>query len=239
MDIFFAILTALGGYLLGAISFARIYNKLVVPQKDLVDLEKNVAGTDLKFHDHGIGASSVGMGVSSKAGCLVGLLDMAKVFVPTLILRFLYPEQPYHLIAATFGMVGHNWPVYYGFRGGHGYSTAYGGALAVDWLGALVSSLAGMVVGLLVLKSFAFVYLGGLLFLIPWFWWTTHDWWYTGYAVVLNILFMLALLPDMREVRALQKKMPRKSTLREDMQGYPMGKELLRMADKMNWRIFD
>ncbi len=164
---------------------------------------------------------------------------MGKVFVPTLVLRLLYPDQPYFLIAASFGTVGHNWPIYYRFKGGHGYSTAYGGALAVDWLGAILSSLAGFVMGLFVLKSFLFVFVGGLLFLIPWFWFTKHDLWYVAYAVILNVSFILALVPDIRTIMKIQKDLPRKPTLREDMQSNPMGRGLLRMADKMNWKIFD
>jgi glycerol-3-phosphate acyltransferase PlsY len=234
-----AILSAVGAYLLGSISFARFFNKLAAPDKELVDLERPIAGTDLTFREHGIGASAVGNGVSGKAGCLVGFLDMAKVFIPTLVLRLLYPDQPYHLIAASMGMVGHNWPIYYRFRGGHGYSTAYGGALAVDWLGALISAVAGFVIGLFILKSFVFVFIGGLLVLIPWFWFTKHDLWYVAYAVVVNVSFILALVPDIRQGLELQKQMTRKSTLREDMMGNPMGKGLLRMADKYHWRIFD
>ena len=239
MNFLFAVFSAMGAYLLGAISFSRIFNKLAAPDKDFVDLERPIAGTDLTFREHGIGASAIGNAHSTKAGCLVGLLDMAKVFIPTLVLRLLYPDQPYFLIAASFGMVGHNWPVYYRFKGGHGYSTAYGGALAVDWLGAILSSLAGFVIGLFVLKSFLFVFVGGLIFLIPWFWFTKHDLWYVAYAMILNVSFILATVPDIRQGIELQKDMPRKATLREDMQGNPMGKGLLKMADKMKWRIFD
>lgn len=239
MDAVLAILSGLGAYLLGAISFSRLFTRLVTPEKDLVDMERPVPGTDLTYREHGIGASSVGNAVSSKAGCLVGLLDMAKVFVPTLLLRLLYPDQPYFLIAAASGMIGHNWPIYYRFKGGHGFSTAYGGALAVDWLGALLSSLLGFLVSLLVLKSFMFVFIGSLLLLIPWFWFTKHDPWYVAYAVVLNASFILALIPDIITAMKVRKQLPRKPTLREDMQTNPMGKGLLRMADKFHWHIFD
>ena len=232
MNAALAILCGLGSYLLGAISFSRLFNKLVTPEKDLVDMQRSVPGSDLTYHEHGIGASSIGNAVSSKAGCLVGLLDMAKVFVPTLLLRILYPGQPYFLIAAAMGMIGHNWPVYYRFKGGHGFSTAYGGALAVDWLGALVSSLLGFLISLLILKSFMFVFIGSLFLLIPWFWFTTHDPWHVAYAVVLNVSFILALIPDIITAMKVRKQLPRKPTLREDMQTNPMGKGLLRMADK-------
>lgn len=239
MNIWIAILSGVGAYLLGSVSFARIFNKLIAPDEDFVDLERPLPGTDLTFREHGIGASAVGNAHSHSAGLMVGLLDMAKVFVPTLVLRLLYPDQPYFLIAASLGMIGHNWPIYYRFKGGHGYSTAYGGVLAVDWFGAILSSIFSFVFGLFVLRSFVFVFVGGLLFLIPWFWFTKRDLWYVAYAVILNICFILALVPDVQQGMELQKQRDRKPTLREDMQGNPMGKGLLKMADKMNLKIFD
>ena len=238
MNVGIAIVAGVGAYLLGGISFSRLFNRFFAPQEDYADMERSISGSNLTYKEHGIGASSVGNAHSSKAGCMVGMLDMGKVFVPTLVLRLLYPDQPYFLIAASFGTVGHNWPIYYRFKGGHGYSTAYGGALAVDWLGAILSSLAGFVLGLFVLKNFLFVFVGGLLFLIPWFWFTKHDLWYVAYAVILNISFILALVPDIRTIMKIQEDLPRKPTLREDMQSNPMGRGLLRMADKMNWKIF-
>jgi len=43
---------------------------------------------------------------------------MAKVAIPTLVFKLLYPQDPYLLIAAAAGMVGHIWPVFNRFKGG-------------------------------------------------------------------------------------------------------------------------
>ncbi len=35
------------------------------------------------------------------------------------------------------GMIGHDWPVFNGFKGGRGVSSVYGALLVIDWIGAL------------------------------------------------------------------------------------------------------
>jgi acyl phosphate:glycerol-3-phosphate acyltransferase len=239
MDIVIAIISAVGGYLLGAISFSRIFGKILVPDTNIVDVERKLEGTDINFRARGVGASALGNATSDKAGCLAGALDILKVFVPTLVLRLIFPDQPYYLIAASLGMVGHNWPIYYRFKGGHGYSTAYGGALAVDWLGALLSTVFGFVFGLFILKSFSLLFLASMFFFIPWFIFTKGDFWHIAYAVVINVSFILAAVPEIKQVSANKEKMPEDRTMRQTMMDIPMGRGLVRMADKMNWKIFD
>ena len=234
MDILILGLSMLMGYLIGAISFSRIAGKLLKPGDNLEDIQVPVVGTDEKHTIHGISATTIGMVSGEKAGCLVGLLDMAKVMVPTLIVRIIYPEQPYFLFLAVAGMVGHNWPVYYKFKGGHGISSIFGSLLAIDWLGALLVPNIGLLLGLFVFKNFMIAYLAGVWLLIPWIWLRTHDFYHLGYAIAVNILFMLSMFPDIKQVREQAKSKTEPENLRETMMEYPMGKGILKLADRFN-----
>jgi len=239
MNVVIAILSAIGAYLLGSISFARIFGKILVPEKNIVDVERKIQGTEATFRARGVGSSALANAHSSKAGCLAGSLDILKALIPTLVLRLIYPDQPYYLIAASMSMVGHNWPIYYGFKGGHGYSTAYGGAVVVDWLGTLLSAVFGFVMGLFILKSFGLIFILNILFFIPWFIFTKGDFWHIAYAVVVNASFFLASLPDIKQMSSIKDELPENGSLRATMMDNPMGRSLLKLTDKLNLKIFD
>ncbi len=231
------ILTAfLAGYLPGAISFARIVTKIIKPDADLSTLNIPVEGTDEKIPMSAMGGTAVAMVLGRRAGCLVGLLDMIKVAAPVLIIKYAFPEQPYHIISAIAGLIGHNWPVFYGFKGGRGVSAVYGGMFAVDWLGAIVTSSVGMIVGMGVLKDFLVAYLAGLWLMIPWMIWRNWGWEYIVYAVALNILFMLAMLPEIVMVMKMKKKLKDKVDLTMMMRTVPMGQMMLEWSQKLRFK---
>jgi glycerol-3-phosphate acyltransferase PlsY len=151
------------------------------------------------------------------------------VALPTLVFRLVYPEQPYFLIAAAAGMVGHNWPIYYRFKGGGGMSSIYGGLLVVDWLGAIVCSTAGMIFGFFVVRDILVAYLAGAWFVIPWLWLRTHDPAYVIYAVAINILFILAMLPSIRH--QMKSRREGKTDMTAGLESFPMGQGMLKMMN--------
>lgn len=232
MDIRLAWIIAIAAYLLGSLSFTRIIARLVAPRASLTSVTLPVPGSGERFQVTSMGANTAGTVLGRRVGVLIGVLDMLKAAVPVLILRFIYPDQPYALIAATLVMVGHNWPIYHRFRGGRGYSAAYGGMLAIDPLGAILSALAGWVFGLLVLRNFIMVFLAGFWFYIPWMWFTTYNWWSLGYAIAVNVLFMLAMMPDIRQYRQITRET--KVDLRTSMETSPMGKSALRLMERFH-----
>ncbi|KPL76031.1 hypothetical protein ADN00_11765 [Ornatilinea apprima] len=236
MNLFVLSTVCVVSYLLGAISFSRIAAKKYAPEENWVDSRVVASTTREEFTLTGISATTIGNRLGEKAGCLVGILDMSKAFVPALALRLLFPEQPYHLAAAVMAMVGHNWPVYYGFKGGHGYSTVYGGLLAIDPIGAIVSSVVGMALGLFVVRDFMVAYLSGMWLLIPWMWLRWQDPLMVAYALAVNVIFMLAMIPEIKQVKSGLEKHG-KSDLRTSMQDWPMGRGILKMADKLNIRL--
>ena len=219
-------------YLIGAISFARIVSRLVAPETDITDAEMTLPGTDVKMRMQAMGANTVSMKLGPKVGCTIGILDILKGFLPTLAFRLLYPEQPYFLIAAVCAMIGHCWPIYYRFKGGRGVSTYYGGLFAFDWLGAIVTSSVGMILGMAVLKDMLVAYLAGLWLIIPWMWWTKSEPAYLIYAVAVNVIFILAMLPEIREVLSIRRQYG-KEDMSVAMSQFPMGRSMLRIMEKL------
>jgi glycerol-3-phosphate acyltransferase PlsY len=112
-------LLGLAAYLIGSIPTAYV----VVYQLKGVDIRRvgsrNV-GTLNTFHQVGIGGALVVLVVDAAKGALSALLP---VWIGTPIWT-LY-------LTAILVVVGHNWPVFLGFRGGKGVATIFGIALVI------------------------------------------------------------------------------------------------------------
>lgn len=231
MDLTTALISVIISYLIGSISFARIISALFAPDRSISEVEVQVEGTDKIYEVKAMGASTASMVLGRKAGCLIGWLDILKGAFPTLAARLLYPDQPYYLLAALFAMVGHNWPIYHRFKGGRGISVFYGGLLVIDWLGVLVSAFGGFVLGFFILRNYMLIFLAGLWILIPWMWFRTQDWGHLAYAIAVNVLFVLASIPDIREYRRIQKDVT--ITPEMVMETNPMGRGMLKLGRKL------
>ena len=201
-----ALLAAVVGYLLGSLSFARLIGRFALPEEDITKTEVTVPGSDERFVMTSVSATSISMRAGPKLGCLTSILDMLKVTLPTLAFKLWYPETSYFLIVATLGVVGHNWPVYYRFRGGRGFSPIFGGLLVIDWIAIPLTTLGGMLLGLVVFRDVLVAYMAGLWLLIPWLWFRSHDWAYLAYAVVVNIFFLVAMLPEIKQYIPLKRE---------------------------------
>ncbi len=231
MDPAIALVAAVSGYLLGCISFARIIARLVAPQQDVTQTDMAVPGTDVKIQLRPVSGTAVSMHLGPRYGCLTALLDMLKVAVPVAFFRFAFPLEPYLLIPAITGIVGHNWPIFYGFKGGSGLSPTYGGMLVISPLGAIVTALGGMALGLFVLRNVVVLYLAGLWLMIPWLWFTTYDPWYLAYGIIANMLFLVAILPEIKTVRAYQQR-GIGTELATGMDMTPMGRMLSKLMKR-------
>jgi glycerol-3-phosphate acyltransferase PlsY len=129
-------------------------------------------------------------------------------------------------------MIGHIWPVYHRFRGGRGLSAVYGGVLAIDPIGVLVTSVGGMLLGLLVLRDMVAAYMGGLWLLIPWLWFRTHDVAYLAYAIAVNLIFLVAMIPEIRIYLQLRRE-GKAEDVSELMQFTGMGRGIYKMAKRL------
>lgn len=104
-------------YLIGNISPAIIIGKKT-RNIDIRHINSKNAGT-----------SNVTMSIGWRWGMLVLFLDIMKGLLPVLIVRLFYPEQDaLWFITGLGAIVGHIYPVFYGFKGGKGSAT-FGGVL--------------------------------------------------------------------------------------------------------------
>ena len=229
MDPLIALLAAIVGYLCGSISFARLVTKIVAPETDVTKTEIGVADSEEKITMGSVSATSVSMHIGPRFGFITVVLDMLKIALPTLTFRNLYPDAPYLLITATAGMAGHIWPLYYRFRGGRGLSAVYGGMFAIDWIGVFATSLAGMFLGIFVLRDVLVAYMGGLWLIIPWLWFRTHDLGHLAYALAVNIIFGLAMIPEIRQYIKFKRE-GKGVDISQTMQYTGMGRGIYKMA---------
>jgi len=117
---------ALGSYLLGAVPFALLLGRL-----NGIDVRKIGSGN--------VGAMNLGRVLGRKWFFAVFGLDMIKGLIPSLVAGWLLSGEPgsnavrdlCRLGIGLLAVVGHNYPVYIGFRGGKGVSTSLGVALGV------------------------------------------------------------------------------------------------------------
>lgn len=231
MDPVIILLSLAASYLLGSVSFARLVVRLWTG-KDVTEFEVAVDGTDEKYKAIAIGGNTVSIVLGAKGGMTVGILDILKVALPTLALKLLYPEQPaYMLVAAVGGVSGHIWPIYYRFHGGAGFSAIMGGLLVIDWLAVVVSPIAGIMLGMVVFRNMIVASLSWLWLLIPWFWWRTGgDPAHILYAVAVNILFLLAMIPEYNLAMKYKQEGKYIEYGLGALKANPMGRGMLKMA---------
>ena len=154
------LLSALVGYLLGSISFAIL-------------LTKAFAHEDVRAHGSGnAGATNVLRVAGKKASALTFLLDFCKCVASVLVGYFLVkhacvangvdPEMArLGMYAAGFCcMIGHMYPLYFGFRGGKGVVTTAAMMLLLDWRVFLICFAVFLLVFLKNAHGLAFVYYG-------------------------------------------------------------------------------
>jgi acyl phosphate:glycerol-3-phosphate acyltransferase len=89
-----------------------------------------VAGVDVRtVGSHRTGATNVQRSLGTAAGLAVLVLDFGKGFVPVVAVRMITGDDYLAAVAGVAAVVGHDWPLLAGFRGGRGVATA-AGALA-------------------------------------------------------------------------------------------------------------
>lgn len=108
------------GYLLGSVSFSIILSRRAYKK----DVRNEGSGN--------AGATNVARVFGLKAGLLTLLCDVLKMVLPMLLGMHLSGDIGI-AVAGIAGLLGHCFPVYFGFRGGKGVSVAAAIALFADW----------------------------------------------------------------------------------------------------------
>jgi glycerol-3-phosphate acyltransferase PlsY len=121
------ILSIIIGYLLGSIPTAYI----VARMRKGIDI-RNVGSRNM-------GGANVMREIGTPEGIFVGLIDIAKGAVAILIAQTLNISELWVFGAGFAALVGHNFPVFAGFRGGKGSATVIGIFLVLAPLSMLVT----------------------------------------------------------------------------------------------------
>ena len=120
------IIVAVISYLIGSINFA-------------VFLSKKMAGFDVRTKGSGnAGSTNMLRSVGKKAAALTLVFDILKgviaIFIAWLIGKI--PDLDASVlvqIAGIFSIIGHTFPIFYGFKGGKGVATSLGVLLVTNW----------------------------------------------------------------------------------------------------------
>ena len=123
---------ALLGYLLGSVNSAVILSKLVYKK-------------DIRLQGSGnAGMTNMQRIYGKKAALFTFLGDFCKGIVAVLLGRlllgvFAYASLHGACIAGAFAVIGHNWPLYFGFKGGKGVLTTFSVMIIIAPLPTLVA----------------------------------------------------------------------------------------------------
>ncbi|WP_100407197.1 glycerol-3-phosphate 1-O-acyltransferase PlsY [Bacillus solitudinis] len=144
--------TLLIGYLLGSISFSYI-------------IAKKIKKVDIRQHGSGnAGATNTLRVLGVGPAVTVLVLDVLKGIIAVWIGLWLAPDGSGYIpaLAGLAAILGHNWPVYYGFRGGKGVATTIGVLTSLVFYPALIAG----VIAIICIIITRFVSLGSLLFVL-------------------------------------------------------------------------
>jgi glycerol-3-phosphate acyltransferase PlsY len=98
-----------------------------------------VKGIDLRQYGSGtVGGSNVGQQLGRAWMIAVGCADLLKGFLPTALLRAWDFDLRVVLFVGIATLIGHNWSLYLGFKGGRGMGTTIGLLFAWDARLALI-----------------------------------------------------------------------------------------------------
>ena len=88
---------------------------------------------------HNPGATNVLRHGGKKAAIITLLGDMLKGLIPVLVVSQLQTDTLIIALVGLFALLGHIFPVYYGFKGGKGVATYYGVILGMNLLAGLIA----------------------------------------------------------------------------------------------------
>lgn len=113
-------------YLLGSISFGYIIAKKIKN----VDIRKVGSGNT--------GATNISRVVGFKFALLVFILDLGKGLLAVLLADW-FTSSPWIIIFCAYAVIlGHNWPIFFSFKGGRGAATTLGVFLGIMPVAALI-----------------------------------------------------------------------------------------------------
>jgi glycerol-3-phosphate acyltransferase PlsY len=134
-------------YLLGSLPIGLIVGKVA----KRIDVREYGSGKT--------GMTNILRTVGWQAAVIVLALDMGKAVLAVILARIFSNSTGVEAAAGLAALVGHNWPVYTGFRGGRGTATGW----ATLWLLSPFAALIATIIGMPALLLTRYVSLGSVL----------------------------------------------------------------------------
>jgi len=145
----YSVIAIVAGYLLGSISFSFIIAKLF-------------KGIDIRKHGSGNAGATNTLRVLGKGPAIAVLaLDVLKAILAVWIGKWASPDVIWvPVLCGLAAIAGHNWPIFFGFRGGKGIATTIGAMATLCFLPALFAG----IIAIISIVITRFVSLGSLIF---------------------------------------------------------------------------
>jgi glycerol-3-phosphate acyltransferase PlsY len=183
------ILSPIIGYLLGSIPTAYIVSRV----------RKHIDIRDIGSRN--MGGANVMREIGTHEGVFVGLFDIAKGAGAILIAQALNVSELWIFGTGFAALVGHNLPVFAGFRGGRGSAAIIGIFLVLAPMATLVT-LAVVAIPFFASRKFGGAIIVGFA-LLPLFIWLLEDSLsLVRYALAIDVFMLIRNLPDIRRVLA-------------------------------------
>jgi glycerol-3-phosphate acyltransferase PlsY len=225
------IILATSGYLIGSISFARLIHYFVKKTGSIDSFAEPVPHSNETFESNLVSATLVSKKLGARYGLTVSALDMLKVALPALAIKLLISDDPWYLIIALGGVLGHNYPVWYGFVGGRGESSILGSVFVINWFSFFLANGAGLVLGYI--TGSVLVVRWSYHILLPlWFLYYFDNPWPAAYMVATNFLFWMSMKADLKRFQDLKKNKGLKFSEEDVSEFILMGKSLGRFLDR-------
>jgi len=177
------------GYLLGSIPTAYIVSRM----RKGVDIRNIGSGN--------MGAANVMRQIGAHEGVFVGLIDIAKGAGAILIAQALNVSELWVFGTGFAALVGHNFPVFAGFKGGRGSATIIGIFLVLAPKAILVT-LAIIAIPFFTTRKFmAALFIGfGLLPLFVWLFEGSLP--LVRFVLIIDLFMLVRNLPDIKQILA-------------------------------------
>ncbi len=152
------------------------------------------------------GATNVLRVGGKKAAAITLLVDALKGFIPTLIAALLDAAPLIVGLTAIAAVLGHLFPVFFGFKGGKGVATSFGAFFGISWLVGLLAITTWLAFSL-TFRISSLAALASLLFAPLYIWFTTKSGTLVICGAVISVLVYIRHKSNI--IRIIKKQEPK------------------------------
>jgi len=151
-NIFFLLLAS---YFLGSLNGAQLLHHI---------LRRKFPAHITRIGTKNAGMQNVWMSIGKKSGLVVFAIDFLKGYLALALGKMMGFEGTMLLVSAALVILGHNWPIFFHFRGGRGFASLIGVFWAFDARIAFIASVFSLPIGFILrlagITPFIFLIIG-------------------------------------------------------------------------------